>query len=112
CMNLIRKYNLEDNSILISFSKEVCKEIRKRSSSIYIQLLGNINKENINFVKKLKNAGMAPKYKNVNKEDIKRAHKKGILVNIWNVNNIDTANKFIELGVDFITTDRLIKKTK
>jgi len=41
------------------------------------------------------------------------AHKKGLLVNVWNVNTLEEALNALENGADFVTTDNpeFIRKT-
>lgn len=36
---------------------------------------------------------------------IEAAHKKGLIVGAWTVNNMNTAKKLLNKGIDFITTD-------
>lgn len=107
-IKIIRELGLENKCVVICFSKEICTEIRKRSKAIAIQVLLTISQVNLDFVKSLGNAGIDTDTGNVNKQLIELAHSNGILVNVWTVNDQLTANRLIDWGVDFITTDKLV----
>ena len=51
-------------------------------------------------------------YRSIDKDKIDLCHKNNIKVNIWTVNEQEVADKYIEMGVDFITTNWIYKTTK
>ena len=101
----IKKYGLEDKSIIISTSYEWIKYIRQYSDKIHFQYLGDINIENINILKKYGNYGIDIKIDKITKDKVDLAHLNGAKVNVWTVNNKKDINKLIEMGVDMITSD-------
>ena len=101
----IKKYGLEDNTIIISASYEWIKYIREYSDRIQFQYLSDITIENINLLKKYGNYGIDIKVDKITKDKVDLAHLNGAKVNVWTVNNKNDINKLIDMGVDMITSD-------
>lgn len=101
----IKKYGLEDNTIIIATSYEWIKYIREYSDKIHFQYLGDINIENINLLKKYGNYGIDIKIDKITKDKVDLAHLNGAKVNVWTVNNKNDINRLIDMGVDMITSD-------
>lgn len=107
-INLINKYEYLENTTIISFQQDCLIKIRELYPNINIQLLvcGKI----LDYLE------VCDKYnfdldtcydETVNKENVDLYHKHNHLINIWTVDNKDDANKLIEVGVDFITSNLL-----
>ena len=101
----IKKYGLEDNTIIISTSYEWIRYIREYSDKIQFQYLNDITIENINLLKKYGNYGIDIKIDKITKDKVDLAHLNGAKVNVWTVNSRNDINRFIEMGVDMITSD-------
>ena len=101
----IKKYGLEDNTIIISTYSEWIKYIRQYSNKIQFQYLNDITIENINLLKKYGNYGIDINIDKITKDKIDLAHLNGAKVNVWTVNNKNDINKLIDMGVDMITSD-------
>ena len=101
----IKKYGLEDNTIIISTSYEWIRYIREYSDKIQFQYLNDITIENINLLKKYGNYGIDIKIDKQTKDKVDLAHLHGAKVNVWTVNSRNDINRFIDMGVDMITSD-------
>lgn len=101
----IKKYGLEDNTIIISTSYEWIRYIREYSDKIQFQYLNDITIENINLLKKYGNYGIDIKIDKITKDKVDLAHLNGAKVNVWTVNSRNDINRFIDMGVDMITSD-------
>lgn len=106
--SLIDKYNLQNNVIIISFMEECLKKLRNKYPNIPMQLLvcGNIDKYlntcikyNFDIDSCLDNS--------INKENVDKYHQNNLKVNIWTIDDIETANSLKKLNVDFITSNIL-----
>lgn len=109
----IKDLHLEKQCELISFSLNICKEIKKISPQLPVQYLNGdlspaeLKKENID--------GFDYHYKVLlnNPTWIAEAKKLGLITNSWTVNDEKTYLQLKNLGIDFITTnipDVLMKK--
>ena len=91
---------------MLSFSTAVCTAIRSRSNKIVIFPLLAITTENLAYVKTLgSNSGIDPDSATLTSEMIQSAHAEGVMVGTWIVNYASDIKKFVDWGVDFITTD-------
>ena len=101
----IKNYNLEENAIIISTSYKWIKYIREYTEKIHFQYIGDINIENINFLKKYGNYGIDIKADKITKYKIDLAHMNGCKVNVWTVNSKKEIKRLSNMGVDMITSD-------
>ena len=90
----------------ISFSLNVCKEIKKQQPGAKVQYLnGDLAPAEL---KELGIDGLDYHYKILiqkHPEWIAEAKKLGLLTNSWTVNNSDIFKQLVEMGVDFVTTN-------
>ena len=101
----LKKYDLLERTDVIAFSINACLEFKKLLPDTKILYLdGDFSPKKI---KKLGLAGIdySKKILRSNPEWIAQAHKLGLEVNVWTVNSVEDMNYFIDLGVDYITTD-------
>ena len=105
-IELIEKKNLEGQSEFISFSLNVCKEIKKRKPNYKVQYLnGELSPQEI---KDLGIDGIDYHYSvflEKNPTWISEARELGIITNTWTVNSPEVFEKLKTMGVDFVTTD-------
>ena len=101
----LKKYKLLDRTDIIAFSINICMEVKKALPEIPIYYLnGDLAPKSI---KKLGLAGVdySMKVLREHPEWVKQAHELGLGVNVWTVDSEEDMRYFIDLGVDFITTD-------
>lgn len=103
---MLRKYGLLDRTDIIAFSINAVMAFKKiYPSGVNIYYLdGDLSP------KKLKKLGLAGLDYSVavlkkHPEWVKTAHDLGLEVNVWTVNTPEDMKYFIDLGVDYITTD-------
>lgn len=103
-IDLIKKYGLENKCIVISFNTRLLENIRNLNREINIQALMDLTPNNIDYCKRY-NFDIDTSYREVTKELVDDAHSKGVKVNVWTINNVESRLELIQYGVDFITTD-------
>ncbi|MDE7115468.1 MAG: glycerophosphodiester phosphodiesterase [Muribaculaceae bacterium] len=110
---LLRKHGLLDRTDIIVFSLNAAMTFKKifPAGVKIFYLDGDLTPKKI---KKLGLAGIDYSVKVLKKhpEWVEQAHKEGVEVNVWTVNSEEDMKYFIDLGVDYITTDnpdRLVK---
>jgi glycerophosphoryl diester phosphodiesterase len=101
----LRKYDLLERTDIIAFSINACLAFKKLLPDGRIFYLnGDLPPKSI---KKLGLTGIdySMKVLRANPEWVAQAHKQGLEVNVWTVDKEEDMRYFIDLGVDYITTD-------
>ena len=101
----LRKYNLLDRTDIIAFSINAClafKNLMPDGRIFYLN--GDLAPRSI---KKLGLTGIDYSMSVLRKNPkwVEQAHKEGLEVNVWTVDTEEDMRYFIDLGVDYITTD-------
>ena len=101
----LRKYNLLDRTDIIAFSINACLAFKKLMPDGRIFYLnGDLAPRSI---KKLGLTGIDYSMSVLRKNPkwVEQAHKEGLEVNVWTVDTEEDMRYFIDLAVDYITTD-------
>ncbi|SKB65742.1 glycerophosphoryl diester phosphodiesterase [Soonwooa buanensis] len=104
-LELIQKYDLENQREFISFSLNICKTIKKEKPNfIVFYLNGDLNPQ------ELKEAGLDGfdydfELLLANLNWISEAQNLGLKTNSWTVNDSEIFRKLSDAGIDFITTN-------
>jgi len=105
-VRMVKKYNLEKKTEFISFSMYICKEFARLMPNNEIAYLGgkiapaDLKKMGINAIDyHYSNFQLHPEW-------VKQAHDLGMKVNVWTVDNPEQIKEMINLGVDYITTNK------
>lgn len=104
-VGLLCKYDLLDRTDIIAFSLNACFAFRKLLPEGRIFYLdGDLPPDK---VKQFGFTGIDYSMKALrrNPQWVEEAHTLGLEVNVWTVNKDEDMDFFIELGVDYITTD-------
>lgn len=108
-VEIAKEMQVLDNVIFISFHFEnlvaLKSEYPKQAAQYLVSEVKNSD-ELISDLKKYK-LGIDIWYGNATKELIDLMHSNGILVNAWTVDKVEDANRLIDYGIDFITTNIL-----
>jgi glycerophosphoryl diester phosphodiesterase len=104
---ILKKYNMEQHAVVISFGLNFLQEVRKYSN-VKVQLLVNtITSDAINSIIALGNAGIDSNYSSVTQQNIIDCHNAGIEVNAWTVDNFDSCLQLVNWGIDYITSNKI-----
>ncbi len=105
----IRKRKLEDRCIIISFHEEAISNAKKLEPSIETGLIyasyKGAYKNPIEAALALKARYVLPLYHFTHTKNIEDAHKNGLKVIVWTINDKDEAREFAEKGADGIASD-------
>ena len=105
---IIEGYEYLSSLIFISFVPENLVEVRRQAPKATCQLLPPQNDPEWIFEFCLTNRiDLDAPAGYLTEELVKKAHAAGILVNCWTVDDPALAARMIDMGVDFITTNRL-----
>ena len=107
---LIKQTNMEEHIEYISFSKYICQELKRKSpASIVVYLAGT--PESAFTPQAIKDEGFDGidyhfNLINTHPHWIKESKELGLTTNVWTVNDEAIMKTMLELGVDYITTDK------
>lgn len=106
-ISIIRSEDWLDHTTFISFDLANCVCVRQCLPDQRIQYLVQEVTEEI--ISQLVQYGFAldADYRTITRERVAACRKAGIAVNVWTVNTVETAEKMLEFGVDYITTNIL-----
>lgn len=108
----IQQNNLE-NVILTSFYHESVKKASKLNSNLNTGIIFVGQPVNVDKLASDANARIIfPSYRYMNNEMVKQAKEHGITVYPWAIDDIEIFEKFTEMGVDGIVTNKLMGKIK
>lgn len=103
----VQKYYTHKNVIFISFNLENLQYLRREYPDSVIQFLTHNFDEKILKTLKLLKLDLDIHYAFCDKNVIDTCHKNGIKVNCWTVDQPADAERLIDYGVDYITTNIL-----
>jgi glycerophosphoryl diester phosphodiesterase len=110
-LGIIKNSGMFEQCCFICFNADDLRKMRKLNNDVTLGYLSakRPSLEDIEFVKELGNAFLDYSYEETTVKDIKRCHEAGIEVSVWTVNTKEEAGLFIKAGVDYITTDTMLK---
>lgn len=109
-LEIIRKYEIEDSVILISFHKDVLRQFRLLSPNMETWLLMHaITDEKLQECIENNNGVAFEAARNVKKpEMIKKIHDNKLLAACWTVDTKELLNEMMKNGVKYITTNAIL----
>ncbi len=102
----IKKENLMDRVIIVSFHEEALRAVRDADPVIETGLIYARHKNPINTALGLKAQYLLPLYRFTHRKNIEDAHKRGLGVIVWTINKKEEIKDYIARGVDGIASDR------
>ena len=115
-VKMVKKMGLEKQVEYIAFSLNVCEQLAKLTSESEIAYLnGDVTPAEL-IKKGINGIDYNQKVLMNHPEWVEEAHQLGMKVNVWTVNKEEAMQQFIDMKVDYITTDqpleckRLIQK--
>ena len=109
-LEIIRKYDIEESVILISFHKDVLREFRNLSPNMETWLLMHaITDEKLQECIENNNGVAFEASRNVkNPEMIQKIHHNNLLAACWTVDTKEMLNEMMKQGVKYITTNAIL----
>jgi len=106
-VEILRKEAWLDRTIFISFALSNMISLRALLPEQPLQYLVKEFTDQVAEKLVTHNLDLDIAYKTLTKEQVQRVHELGHTVNVWTVNEAADAERLIEMGVDFITTNIL-----
>lgn len=111
-MKMVKKMGLQKQVEYIAFSLNICEQLAKLTPESEIAYLnGNLSPAELKK-KCINGIDYNQKVLEKHPEWVEEAHRLGMKVNVWTVNKEDMMRKFIDMKVDYITTDYPLETQK
>lgn len=108
-LSIVSSIGMLENTIFISFILKSLINLRSVSKNQKAQLLlGEFTNDTIAILKE-HNLDLDIHYANVDKSIIDLCHDNNIKVNVWTIDDIEIAKKFVSWNVDYITSNCIYK---
>ena len=111
-VKMVTKMGLQKQVEYIAFSLNICEQLAKLTPESEIAYLnGNLTPAELKK-KGINGIDYNQKVLEKHPEWVEEAHRLGMKVNVWTVNKEDMMRKFIDMKVDYITTDYPLETQK
>ena len=111
-VKMVKKMGLQKQVDYIAFSLNICEQLAKLTPESEIAYLnGNLSPAELKK-KGINGIDYNQKVLEKHPEWVEEAHRLGMKVNVWTVNKEDMMRKFIDMKVDYITTDYPLETQK
>ena len=111
-VKMVKKMGLQKQVEYIAFSLNICEQLAKLTPESEIAYLnGNLTPAELKK-KGINGIDYNQKVLEKHPEWVEEAHRLGMKVNVWTVNKEDMMRKFIDMKVDYITTDYPLETQK
>ena len=111
-VKMVKKMGLQKQVEYIAFSLNICEQLAKWTPESEIAYLnGNLSPAELKK-KGINGIDYNQKVLEKHPEWVEEAHRLGMKVNVWTVNKEDMMRKFIDMKVDYITTDYPLETQK
>lgn len=111
-VKMVKKMGLQKQVEYIAFSLNICEQLAKFTPESEIAYLnGNLSPAELKK-KGINGIDYNQKVLEKHPEWVEEAHRLGMKVNVWTVNKEDMMRKFIDMKVDYITTDYPLETQK
>lgn len=107
-MKIVDSYGYLDSCIIITSMKPCLEFVMANYPQVNVQFLGGGKwKDSLDWIMKHK-IDVDLIHTAVTAEDVEMLHKNGLKVNVWTIDDPVRAQELTDMGVDFITTNKLI----
>ena len=109
---LIKEYKLFDTAYVMTSMRGCLSYLRQKYPTLKLQWLCWDNIEPYIDWCIINNISLDVEHHSCSKEIVDRMHSHDLIVNIWTMNDETLLNKYLEMKVDMITSDWIIKREK
>jgi len=105
-LSIVHKNHLEKNVVITSFLEEALKKVRELNNDVETGLIYANHKNPVKAALDLKANYLLPLYRFTHTANVEKAHKAGLKVVVWTVNNPQEVEEYAKKGVDGIASDK------
>ena len=106
CVRIVRSHNMRDRTVYISFEQSLLKKVRSMEPSARLGYIITSTPSGLDSV--ISNLGLcyiAQKYDSLNRTNLLKWQNRGLLVGVWTVDGASSIRKWMDMGVDYLTSN-------
>ena len=105
-LSLVREGGLQKNVVIVSFSEEALRKVRKLDKEVETGLIYVKHKNPVKAALDIEASYLLPLYRFTHSANVQKAHENGLKVIVWTVNKPEEVAEYTKKGVDGIASDR------
>ena len=105
-LSLVREGGLQKNVVIVSFSEEALRKVRKLDKEVETGLIYVKHKNPVKAALDIEASYLLPLYRFTHSANVQKAHENGLKVIVWTVNKPEEVAEYAKKGVDGIASDR------
>jgi glycerophosphoryl diester phosphodiesterase len=105
-LSIVHKKVLETNVVITSFLEDALRKVRELDRDIETGLIYANHKNPVKAASDLKANYLLPFYRFTHTANVDKAHKNGLKVVVWTINNPQEVEEYAKKGVDGIASDK------
>lgn len=106
CVRIVRSHNMRDRTVYIAFEQSLLKKVRSMEPSARLGYIITSTPSGLDSV--ISNLGLcyiAQKYDSLNRTNLLKWQNRGLLVGVWTVDGASSIRKWMDMGVDYLTSN-------
>ena len=105
-LSIVHDRGLEKNVVIISFLEDALRKVRKLDKDVETGLIYAKHSNPVKSALELKANYLVALYRFTHTANVLRAHKNGLKIIVWTINNPEEAQEYAKKGVDGIASDK------
>ncbi|MCS7113323.1 MAG: glycerophosphodiester phosphodiesterase [Nitrososphaerota archaeon] len=105
-LEMVEEMGMMKQVLFASFHVDVLKTITSSSRKAYLCLIYSKPGGQLLEARGLGCIAVAPHYRLLSEKSVGLAHRLGLKINAWTIDDVETASRIAEIGVDAITTNK------
>jgi glycerophosphoryl diester phosphodiesterase len=105
-LRMVEEMDVVEQILFASFHPEALRIISNSNREAYLCLIYSKPGRYMFEAKDLSCIAVAPHYRLLSERIVEIAHSLGLKVNTWTIDDIETASRIVEMGIDAITTNK------
>ncbi len=106
-VNAVRAHDMEDRVIYISFEKDLLRKVRQLDANARLGFIfmDSVPSKLDSFIDELDISALMVHWKLLTQNRLDAWHSQGLQVNVWTIDNYNDCVRWIDMGVDYITSN-------
>ena len=106
CVRIVRSHNMQARTVYISFEQSLLKKVRNMEPSARLGYIITSTPSGLDSI--ISNLGLCyidQKYDSLNRANLLKWQNRGLLVGVWTVDDASSIRKWMDMGVDYLTSN-------